>query len=93
MNANPGDLVVCVDASRPDCPGFLKEGRVYTVASLGELGGYFLLEVEPPHWAFGGFAARRFRKLNDGGQNAKLIERIRNCKPAKAPALTPSGDN
>lgn len=89
MNANPGDLVaydagldccICDD----DAPsGKFVGGRVYRVVAVyfdehGRL--YDFAEAPIPD---GGWCDRHFRKLNDAADDAKLVARIKNCRPAK----------
>lgn len=90
----PGDLVVCVNATPkavwteylggPYMP--LRLGRHYRVCRLtttpsGERGvELFGVSNAVPHR---GWDINRFRKLNDGTDDAELIKRIRKCKPIK----------
>lgn len=93
----PGDLAVCVDASPPDYPGLsrrLNRGRVYRITDIvpSPVGsGYGVLcDGEPPFQlprGPRGWRPNRFRKLNDGTDDAKLIARIKQCRPARIPEI------
>ena len=89
-----GDVVVCVDASLP--PGLIPIGlvqwRAYRIAAVfpGKVSNLPAVTlVSGPDASRvtrdGGFGVERFRKLNDGTDDAELIERIRKCKPARQP--------
>lgn len=95
----PGDLVVCVDSSSPigrrgrltdadirACRAFLVNGRSYRVSAYIPVGLLRLVGDPWPDHVPGGYGIRRFRKLNDGTDDAELIERIRKCKPIREPA-------
>lgn len=99
----PGDLVVCVDAGPCRCgcglvnPS-LQLGRHYRIKSVvvwpASRSGTPILCLGlasfmslPNHMPL--IAARRFRKLNDGEEDAELIARIKQCKPVKIPELQP----
>jgi len=84
----PGDVVVCVDASplHNSLPP-LNEGGVYRVEHLigadpsGHLG---LKLVGMPTTPRGfGYRLSRFRKLNDGEDDAELIARIKGRSPVR----------
>jgi hypothetical protein len=90
----PGDLVECIKPFHGDTE---RERRI--LARVGTLGrqtfrvtSYYTtrggkwrwitlagVDPSPAH----GFNANHFRKLNDGTDDAELIERIRNCKPVR----------
>jgi hypothetical protein len=91
----PGDVVVCVDAKpRPEWVAYLGSANylplrlnaIYRVVGLSRRDGLFLAGHAPIICHDGelrGYDANRFRKLNDGTDDAELIERIRNCKPVR----------
>lgn len=87
----PGDLVVCVDDGPP--PGWLgpkhklrvAKGRAYRVVhAFPSLAGIsFSFGWNEPATLSGGYGAWRFRKLNDGTDDAELIAAIKSCRPIK----------
>lgn len=94
MNANPGDLVVCVkrgpwvyESGAPAGVGPVF-GDVLRVRRIGLSG------QRPVYWLDGwsgeditdSYCASRFRRLNDEPDNAELIERIKSCKPQRVSA-------
>lgn len=92
----PGDLVVCVDDApfrRTDTRPSIKlaRGRVYRVSrfrlAVGQHGAHVLVDNEPVHGVnehgFIGWGSGRFRKLNDGTDDAALIARIKSCRPVR----------
>ena len=90
----PNDVVVCVDvAHRGEWPAspikFVKLGGVYRIKLVGECRGTPAVQLigDPNNAVSGyerhGYHADRFRKLNDGTDDAELIERIRKCKPVR----------
>ena len=89
----PGDVVVCVDAHSPSFEvvnvasnarlrRFLVRGRHYRVTDCFVYQERLWLELQGQP-CFGGFDANRFRKLNDGEDDAELIARIKSCKPVR----------
>lgn len=92
---NVGDVVVCVDAApcrNPEASPTinLTLHRAYRVSfirpSFEASGDYHILvDGERPHGVsrYGslGWDSARFRKLNDGDDDAELIARIKNCRP------------
>lgn len=94
-----GDLVVCVDASPPChattarshalARQYCRRGAVYRIEhvcfSWSKLHPRMLslqfegIDSSPT----AGFAAARFRKLNDTADDAEMIARIKRCKPIK----------
>lgn len=86
MNAEPGDLVVCVNAApKPSFtyhPWPLRRGSVWRVSWAGftpKGNQVYRLEGDGPFPADKmGWSAHRFRKLNDEPDNAEIIARIKN---------------
>jgi hypothetical protein len=89
----PGDVVVALSASQclygdahddVDAPGLT--GKVARVADVQEnnfgVDPGVLLLLSLVGWR-GLFCAGCFRKLNDGTDDAELIERIKSCKPIR----------
>lgn len=92
----PGDVVVCVDA-RP-CSrsavrfpyrfrGIYRVGAVWVNPPCPDR-LHVLMEGEQPYHIKGdpwplGWNVGRFRKLNDGEDDAELIERIKTCRPVR----------
>ena len=91
----PGDLVQCVDADnlRNSLPP-LRNGGLYRVERMvktdrfGHPGVKLVgLPVTSTGW---GYRTDRFRKLNDGEDDAELIARIRKCSPNRVPVTATS---
>lgn len=89
-----GDLAVCVDATSPPhcappddittaCMAFLVRGRAYRVSCVSSEFGRLWLNLDGAPVSGAAYAAERFRKLNDGEDDAELIQRIKSCRPAK----------
>lgn len=90
MDANVGDLVVCVDAGGAHS---LCDGQAYTVAKLHKAGlsrrgeqpyGYHLVEARP-HNPFVAFCPTRFRKIDHDKREACETEFVTLLKRAKRP--------
>lgn len=89
-----GDVVVCV--STDPRLGDNLPGATTALRLLGVGRHYRVIGVIPPaalclsgvtHPFGGGYHVARFRKLNDGEEDAELIARIKSCKPIKQPAI------
>lgn len=87
----PGDLVICVDTGPFNCGvtrhtgKSLRKGRVYRVAALSnsrpDSAGH-VCGCPDLVMSCGVFGLEfRFRRLNDGDDDAELIARIKNCRP------------
>ena len=95
----PGDLVVCVDARQLPSPlrhHNLKLRGIYRVSWVGsqcwnplyrKAAGTLTVDgAEPSPDSNGTFCSLRFQKLNDGEDDAELIEQIKSCKPVREPS-------
>lgn len=87
-----GDVVVCINAEPIDfgiviaAGGGLVRGRHYRVRyPFADVGIPCLMLHGDPLGQEDGRLALRFRKLNDGTDDAELIARIRKCKPVRQP--------
>lgn len=98
----PGDLVVCINVSDADAPhprrraalARLRVGRHYRVLGTGmaplggapslRLAGVGNADINPLYKDL--WREWRFRKLNDGADDAELIARIKSCKPERIKA-------
>ncbi len=88
MNANPGDLVVCVDAkpdvltTRPKALAQLREGAVYRIVGIyvhPVRSGFHLAEAHDPT----GFSMHRFRKIRPDEQEPCEVEFVELLKLSK----------